>query len=234
MNKVQVTLTEVNELTREVLGEHEVIIEVADYGRGNVSEFFQENLREIREDAAKAVASRFVDYDSFGSDSAYLDRLDRVADTFYLTDVSVPGVVTRAYTMEGIYPGDGGIWSDDEVGSCISEAEFRALWTMSINDGFNLKDCIEESMSADAAVLQLQSYMEDQELTGMCGVSRPKIEDAAALLRELVEIAASGTSEDLRAAVLERGGEMVLKLDEEVSDEIVELPEAQLADVPAL
>ena len=90
MNKVQVTLTEVNELTREVLGEHEVIIEVDHYTRENVSEFFQENLREIRADAAKAVASRFVDYDSFGSDSAYLDRLDEVADTMYLADVRVP------------------------------------------------------------------------------------------------------------------------------------------------
>ena len=227
MNKVQVTLTEVNELTREVLGEHEVVIEVDDYTRENVSEFFQENLREIREDAARAVASRFVDYESFGSDSAYLDRLDQVSDTMYLADVRVPGAVTRAYTMEGVYPGEGGIWSDDEVACCISEAEFRARWTMSINDGYSLEAAIRNSETADAAVSSLQSYMEDQELTGMCDVSRPKIDDAKALIKELMDLAVEGSAAELRAAVLERGGQMFSRLTEEVSDEIVLLPDQE-------
>lgn len=234
MNKVQVTLTEVNELTREMLGEHEVIIEVDDYTRENVSEFFQENLREIRADAAKAVASRFVDYDSFGSDSAYLDRLDEVADTMYLADVRVPGVVTRAYTMEGIYPGDGGIWSDDEVACCVSEAEFRALWTMSINDGFSVEGAIRDSDTADSAVESLQSYMENQELTGMCDVSRPKIDDAKALLKDLLDLAVEGSAAELRAAILERGGEMFSRLTEEVTDEIVALSAEEVQSSPAL
>ncbi|NTF17218.1 hypothetical protein G6L37_02080 [Agrobacterium rubi] len=225
MNKVQVTLTEVNELTREVLGEHVVVIDVDDYGRHDVSEFFQENLQEIRKAAAKAVASRSVDYDSFGSDSEYLDRLDRVADTMYLADACVPGVVTRTYTMEGLYS-EGSPWSDDEVACCFSEAEFRALWTMSVNDGFSLEAAIRQSVSADDAVVGLLGYMEEQELTGMCNVARPKIEDAQALLRDLLHLAIDGSPDDLRVAVLARGGDMLARLSEDVSDEIVELPEA--------
>ncbi|MNU39062.1 hypothetical protein D3C71_277490 [compost metagenome] len=230
MNKIQVSLFEVHPVTREKIAEHVTVIETDEYGPNDLPEFFKDNLADIRSQAAKAVASRSVDYDSFGSDSAYLDRIDQVAETLYLSDVSIPNALTRAYDMEGIYPGDGGLWGDVEHGACQGEAEFRALWTMSVNDGFEIDP---ESETPDEAVTSLQDFMEDQELTGMCQPLRPKAADAEELLKKLAEIARNGSEDDLRRAVVDGAAEFIGKLHEVVSDEIVLLPEAEADAAPA-
>lgn len=230
MNKIQVSLFEVHPVTREKIAEHVTVIETDEYGPNDLPEFFKDNLADIRSQAAKAIASRSVDYDSFGSDSAYLDRIDQVAETLYLSDVSIPNALTRAYDMEGIYPGDGGLWGDVEHGACQGEAEFRALWTMSVNDGFEIDP---ENETPDEAVTSLQDFMEDQELTGMCQPLRPKAADAEELLKKLAEIARNGSEDDLRRAVVDGAAEFIGKLHEVVSDEIVLLPEAEADAAPA-
>lgn len=230
MNKVKVSLIEVHPVTREEIAEHETVIETDDYGPKDLPDFFKDNLADFRLQASKAVASRSVDYDSFGSDSAYLDRIDQVAETLYLADVSIPNALTRAYDMEGIYPGDGGIWGDVEHGACQGEAEFRALWTMSVNDGFEVDP---ESKTPDEAVASLQGFMEDQELTGMCQPLRPKAADAEELLKKLAEIARGGSEAELRLAVIDGASDFIGKLHEVVSDEIVLLPEAEADEAPA-
>lgn len=233
MNKVQVSLIEVHPLTREKIGEHQTVIDVEEYGPNDLPDFFKDNLGDFRTWAAKAVASRSVDYDSFGSDSAYLDRLDAIGETLYLSDVSIPNAAVRAYDIEGIYPGEGGIWGDVEYGACQGEAEFRGLWTMSVNDGYDLDDDIKDGTSPDDAVTGLQNYMEDQELTGMCMPRRPKAEDAEELLKKLVEIARNGSEADLRQAVVDGASDFIGKLNEHIPDEIVLLPEAEADVAPA-
>ncbi len=232
MNKVQVSLIEVHPLTREKVAEHETVIDVEEYGPSNLPDFFKDNLGDFRTWAAKAVASRFVDYDSFGSDSAYLDRLDEVGQTLYLSDVSIPNAAVRAYDIEGIYPGEGGIWGGVEYGACQGEAEFRGLWTMSVNDGYDLDDDIKDGTSPDAAVTALQNYMEDQELTGMCMPRRPKAEDAEVLLKQLVELARNGGEADLRQAVIDGAADFIGKLHENIPDMIVLLPEEEAEAAP--
>jgi hypothetical protein len=221
MNKVEVWLVE-GSGADEV--EHSVVIEVADFGSADLPEFFQNHLVEFRQEAAKAVAASMIDYDSFGSDSAYLDRRDRIADTLYLYDLSVPNTVQRQYDIEGIYPYDGGIWGDTESGCCLGDAEFHGLWTMSINCGYDVSDNIGKGLSPDEDVDRLLSCMDDQELTGMCIPSRPKGKDAAVILRNLMALAKNAPEQELRAAVTASGGEFIRLLEEEVSDEIVELP----------
>lgn len=230
MNKIQVSLFEVHPVTREKIAEHVTVIETDEYGPSDLPDFFRDNLADIRSQAAKAVASRSVDYDSFGSDSAYLDRIDQVAETLYLSDVCIPNAVVRAYDMEGIYPGEGGMWGDVEHGACQGEAEFRALWTMSVNDGFETDA---ERATPDEAVTSLQGYMEDQELTGMCHPWRPKAEDAEEILKKLAEIARNGSEAELRKAVVEGAADFIGKLHEVVSDEIVLLPEAEADAAPS-
>jgi hypothetical protein len=223
MNKVQVSLIEVHPVTRKELGEHEVVIDIDEYGARDLPDFFKDNLGDIRTWAAKAVASRFVDYDSFGSDSAYLDRLDQVGELLYLSDVSVPNAEVRPYDIEGIYPDDGGIWADMEHGSCLGEAQFRGLWTMSVNNGFDLDAAIKSGVSPDKAVSGLQTYMDDQELTGMCLPRGPRVEDAEALLSKLSEMARNGGEADLRQAVVEGAADFIGRLNEDIPDVIVEL-----------
>jgi hypothetical protein len=233
MNKVQVTLIEVDPVSLERVAEHQTVIDVEEYGPSDLPEFFKDNLVDFRTWAAKAVASRSVDYDSFGSDSAYLDRLDQIGENLYLADVSVPNAVVRSYDIEGIYPQDGGIWGDVEYGSCLGEAEFRGLWTMSANSGYDLDDAIRDEEHPHETAESLQSHMEDQELTGMCMPTRPKAAEAEVLLKQLAEIARSGSEADLRRAVIDGAADFIGKLHEVISDEIVLLPPEEAEQVPA-
>ena len=165
MKTVAVTLMEVHPVTREVIAEHVVVVDAEDYYRASdLPDYFVDNLEDIYAAAAKAAAARQVDYDSFSSDSDYLDTLDRYAENLYLQSVEVPGAVGRAYSVEGLYPGDGGPFGDDFGGSCAGEAEFQAKWTMSENDGFDLSLLIKQGVSPREAVGSLVSYMDDQQI----------------------------------------------------------------------
>jgi hypothetical protein len=229
MRQVKVELVQVDKLSGDKLFEYETVIDVDDYGPDDLPEYFIENLEEFRSTAAKAVASRFVDYDSFGSDSAYLDRIDEIASTLYLSDVSVPNAVRRAYDIEGIYCGDGGIWGDVEYGSCLGEAKFAGLWTMSTNSGYDLHELIAQGLSPDKVVEDLQGSMDSQELTGMCVPRRPGGEEAEVFLRELLKIAEGGNAAELRQAVVDGASEFIAKRNERISDEIVLISEEEAA-----
>lgn len=63
-----------------------------------------DHLEEIHREARRNIASRSIDYDTFTSDSAYLDALDAATDTILVTDVSAiePGTpfFCRAYLSD--------------------------------------------------------------------------------------------------------------------------------------
>lgn len=95
---------------------------------------FIEVVREALEDARKSVAgAHLVDYDSFGSDSAYLDRIDEVAREMEVVSVELTGKPVR-YAVRGDYSQEGD-WADSMEGVTEAEARFQARWTMAENEG---------------------------------------------------------------------------------------------------
>jgi hypothetical protein len=93
---------------------------------------------DIAPQARKNVASRFVDYESFGSGSAYADRLEEVGDVFKITGIAFVDVPARPdirFAVRGNYSTDEqGDWSDWIMASDKERAEFLARWTMAENE----------------------------------------------------------------------------------------------------
>lgn len=94
---------------------------------------------EIVTQARKNAASRFVHYESFGNDSAYLDRLDQVSDEFQILDVTVITDKPKVrYLVNGHYSDEeGGPWGDWVQAASEEEAGFYARFTMATNVGFS-------------------------------------------------------------------------------------------------
>lgn len=131
---------------------------------------------DIVHQARKNVASRFVDYESFGSDSAYAERLDEVGDEFVPEDIRIitdkPSLRYRVY---GHYStDDGGTWCDWVFGSTPDEAEFQAKWIMAVNESSNPGE------TADFA-----ATMEDIEIYD-CDLEPITKDEAVDLLNQLV------------------------------------------------
>ncbi len=86
--------------------------------------------------ARKNAASRYVDYESFGSDSDYMERLDVVGDEFDPQEVTVVDDAPKArYRIYGHYSSDdGGTWCDYVFASSYEEAEFQGRWQMAVNE----------------------------------------------------------------------------------------------------
>lgn len=226
MNKVEVTLIEIEPLTLRHAGDHVVVIDTEmEFDHRTLKGYFLENLEEFRRAAARNVAAARTDYESYGSDSAYLDRLDAISECFYLDSVGVPGVKTRQYSVEGIYPGDGGMWGDDVEACCRDEAEFQGQWVMSVNAGYELDTYMEAGDSPTKAVESLTGQMEDQEMTRMTDIVRPTARDAERLIFRWMEAASAGQFAKLKADLQESGGEFIERLNEQPSDEIVLLEE---------
>ena len=69
---------------------------------------------------------------SFGSTArrAAAEKTGRAEDLFFPVAIAVIGAVNRNYSVEGVYPGDGGLWGDTVSAVNSSEAEFQASWIM--------------------------------------------------------------------------------------------------------
>jgi len=119
--------------------------------------------------ARKNVASRHVDYESFGNDSAYADRLDVVGDEFSIEDIEVISEAPRLrYHIYGHYSSDdGGTWSDHVYARCDDEADFQGRFQMACNEGqkpgnahdflltmeeSEIYDCYPEPITKDEAI----------------------------------------------------------------------------------
>lgn len=95
---------------------------------------FVEALREAALQVRKNVAGgHLVDYDSFGNDSAYLDRIDEVVEEITIVSAGLQGPAIR-YLAEGKYPGrEGNLWSEHVEGVCEAEAIYQARDIMASN-----------------------------------------------------------------------------------------------------
>lgn len=97
------------------------------------------NALGIASQAAKALASRTVDYDAFGNDSRYLDALDRVADAYVLVGLHKDGECQR-YTVDALYADGSGPWTDTVEGVDQEDAEFQGRWQLNLNAEHDPKD----------------------------------------------------------------------------------------------
>lgn len=93
-----------------------------------------EIVREEVDTARKrAVGTHIVDYDSFSSDSAYLDQVDIFAGQTVVVGVSLAGE-PASYGVLGRYD-DGEEYADLATGVTAADAEFQVRWKMAEEQG---------------------------------------------------------------------------------------------------
>ncbi|MBI1202635.1 MAG: hypothetical protein GC182_09010 [Rhodopseudomonas sp.] len=130
---------------------------------------------EIADAAALDLASRYVDYESFGSDSDYSDRLDEVADEFTVIWLDlITDQPRQRYAIYGRYSNDeSGTWSDHVEATNCDEAEFIARQTMADNERadrddpdqfmlvmeeIEIEECYPEPVTKDEALALIAEY----------------------------------------------------------------------------
>jgi len=179
---------------------HEVEIEPEGFDASDdINSTLRENLVDWERDARRALASRFVDFDLYDSDSAYLDELDRVSERFFTACVQVTGAKSRDYTAEGIYPNDGGLWSDNVSGVNESEAKFQAAWAMAENciDGFTRKAVAERG--PEKFIEYILDMIEDQQIVSVT----PAVPNTYDILQALKELHAAAVSHGIKGPSVE-------------------------------
>lgn len=101
--------------------------------RQDIEILIRRSVAAAQEHRKELIATHVVDYDSFDSDSAYLDRIDRVLEGMEIADVTISGPLRR-YAVDGIYSEGDQQWSDWEQATCRAEAEWRGAMTMAANE----------------------------------------------------------------------------------------------------
>jgi hypothetical protein len=90
--------------------------------------------RIIAAEARKNLASRTIEYESYNSDSQYMDDLDRKAESYTLVSIGKNGV-KKTFEVDGLYSDQSGPWTDDVQAVDEDEAHFQGAWQMSLNAG---------------------------------------------------------------------------------------------------
>jgi len=90
--------------------------------------------RALVKQAATSAAAAQVDYNSFSSDSAYANEIDRRRDTMRITAINAAGE-PKAFLALGIYDGypESGTWCDRVTAVSTDDAQLQAAWTMALN-----------------------------------------------------------------------------------------------------
>jgi len=136
-------------------------------------------IEDVRECAGfarrRAAGTYLVDYDSFGSESAYLNRVDEVVEEMKVTGVYIAGPSKR-YAVSGIYSDGGGDWYDWVEATSDAEAVFQAKWSMAENQGSDPAEDFEYFLDAMDGI-EITSYAPEP-------VTKDEYKDA---IRKLVE-----------------------------------------------
>jgi len=169
-----------------------------DYDAYFVSEMI-EDVRECAGDALKRAAGTYlVHYDSFGSDSAYLDRVDEVVAEMTFKGVYIAGASKR-YAVSGIYSDGGGDWYDWVEATDDAEAVFQAKWAMAENQGRDPAEDFDSFLNLMDDI-QITSYAQEP-------VTKQEYQDAlTALVREALEAGYTGSALDEAVAKLKSDG----------------------------
>lgn len=171
---------------------------------------------DISIEARKKYAATLVDYDSFGSDSAYLDRIDKIAD-----DRLTIGSLTKAgemtpFLVDGVYSDDQ-LWSDRIDGVDAEDAAFSARWIMAVNEGARPKEfesfldtmldqkvfsCRPDPVSFDDLLEMIRTHVSTQPNAPDFVSSREALIEAIEKIdssREAIRIAQDGIDNGLKA-----------------------------------
>lgn len=181
-------------LPKNQYGQHAVETTVESDAEFSPDDFdgFVEAMREAAEQVRKNVAGGYlVDYDSFGNDSAYLDRIDAVCEEMTIVSAGLKGTALR-YLAEGKYPGrEGNLWSEQVSGVCSAEALYQARDLMASNmewteDFFKRLDMLDEIY----VEVNLQPASKDEFQSALHGLTLAAIEAGLAgeALDKAVEI----------------------------------------------
>lgn len=182
---------------------HEVEIEADELDPNDLDGSLRENLPDLDRQARNAVAARRVDYDRFDGDSEYLNAVDRAAGDYYTVSAGVEGAAVKNYSVEGIYPGEGGIWEDVVGAVNSSEATFQGAWTMAENAYGSIESRIDPDMTSERMLEDHLASMEDQRITNV-DISRPGRDEAFQALNGLCAAARAAGVKDDALAVAER------------------------------
>lgn len=92
----------------------------------------------VRHAKLSAAGDHLVDYDSFGSDSDYANRCDKVADEMEVVSVARLGEA-KDFAVEGIRRDDSD-WSGVVCAVDEAEAGFQGVFRMALADGADTRD----------------------------------------------------------------------------------------------
>jgi hypothetical protein len=167
---------------------HGVVDTVVDLPEVGENDSPHESWEEIVTAAQKNAASRYVDFESFGNDSKYLDRLEEVGAEFEMVDALVESdQPNKRWAVYGHYSNnDGGTWNDHVEAPTYEIAAFYARKTMAYNeyegrtgvdqtdfqitmDEIQIFDCYEEPVTKDEAIGELKAaYAAMQNFVDKC------------------------------------------------------------------
>ncbi len=165
-------------LKHSIHGEVETVVEIG------ATESFEDHYADFARQALKNAASRYVDYDSFGNDSAYLERLETVAEEFKLVSVSIlRNAPIHRYAVSGEYSTDRGRWDDWVMASKEADARFAAKWQMANNEGSDPND-----------IDDFQTTMEDITIND-CYPQPVTVDEGVEYLRTMANMVVPGDAE---------------------------------------
>lgn len=105
----------------------------------DATDSFEQHYGDMIHQAQKNAASHHVEYESFGNDSAYSERLSEVGAEFVPVFASlVIDAPLQRYAIDGEYSTDEhGRWNDWVMARSEEDARFRAKWQMATQEGGN-------------------------------------------------------------------------------------------------
>lgn len=165
---------------------HGIVDTVVDLPEVGENDSPHESWEEIAAAAQKNAASRYVNFESFGNDSKYLDRLEEVGAEFEMVDALVDSdQPDKRWAVFAHYSSsDGGTWNEHVMAPTYEIAAFYARKTMAYNecggkidlmdfqitmDEIQIFDCYEEPVTKTEAIEELKAaYKAIQEFVDKC------------------------------------------------------------------
>lgn len=201
--RLNVTLAETDGQRKPIGKYHEVEIKAPDLDHSDLNRSLVDGLASYGSAARKAAA----------------EMTGKPEDLFYPVSFEIEGAVTRDYTVEGVYPGDGGLWGDRVGGVNSSEAAFQAAWTMYDNEAGGMESLLEFEDTYEGYVRRIVRGLDMQRIESVAPAAPGRDEILSALEQVHADARAAGASwESLDAArsiieaeqaALEQGDEIV-------------------------
>jgi hypothetical protein len=156
-----------------------------------------EDIVDIIMSAARDHASKSIDYNSFASDSAYLEALDAAQEslTFIRLQTAADDAVQKRYAVEYAYNQDG-TWMDSVTEGNAFDADLAARLQMCDNEGMEAPSCNREELTSfiDSAIdfnqlgfeLEPMSFSDFRALAATAISQSPEAENARQRMQQVL------------------------------------------------